>query len=224
MPTVLHESFYDDLKKSFTLAIEGLPYDRMIIRPQIHMNFPLQLSHKSVTPDIAISLTATQGPTKVILIPYVGETALTEEWNHVFKKVEAMIARHPEIVLASIVLVRKAKRYNCPPDGESTASETLHNYTDPDHLKKPEPLSLESFITERSTPREFNEPLKVADHTWCHVQSVEYFLWFKGDKKKPIDMRNGKAEHRAYGVSDNIFMRINVTDLNTDLNARDAHG
>lgn len=183
MPTVLHESFYDDLKKWFTLAIEGLPYDPMTIRPQIHMNFPLQLAHKSVTPDIAISLTATQGPTKVILIPYVGETALTEEWAHVFRKVESMIARHPEILLASIVLVREAKRYTCPPDGKSTTSETLHSYTDPDHKQKPVPISLESFITQRSTPREFNEPLKVADHTWCHVESVEYFCGLKEIKR-----------------------------------------
>ncbi|KAG1831948.1 hypothetical protein F4604DRAFT_1964350 [Suillus subluteus] len=201
MPTILHESFYDDLKQSFTLAIHNLPYDRMTIRPQIHMNYPLQIVDKVVTPDMVISLTATQGPTTVVLIPYVGETALTEEWDHVFGKVESMIAKHPEIVLASIVLVREAKPYASPPDGKSTtASETLHNRKDSDLSHKPQPLPLEEFITQRSTPRTFEEPVRIADHTWCHVRSVEYFLWFKGEEDKPIDMRNGKPEHRAHGI------------------------
>ncbi|KAG2160001.1 uncharacterized protein EDB93DRAFT_1244762 [Suillus bovinus] len=52
----------------------------------------------------------------------------------------------------------------------------------------------------RSTPRDFNEPFKVADHNWCHVESVEYFIWIKGEKDKAIDMRNGKPEDRAHGT------------------------
>ncbi|KAG1727196.1 hypothetical protein EDD22DRAFT_961291 [Suillus occidentalis] len=199
MPTVLHEAFYDDLKKSFTLAIDKIPYHRRTISPQVHMNYPLQITDKSVTPDMVISLTATQGPTEVLLIPFVGETALSEQWDHVFEKVEDMIAEYPETILASIVLVRETKRYLCPAKN-STASKTLHNRTDndPDHL--PEPLSLKSFINKRSTPRNFEQPVRIANHTWCHIQSVEYFLWIKGDDNKPIDMRNGKAEDRAHGT------------------------
>lgn len=206
MPSVLHESFYDALAESFSHAIRTLPYDRMSIHPQIHMNYPLRLADKSVTPDMAISLTATQGPTKVVLIPFVGETALSETWDHVFEKMESMIVKHPEIILASIVLVREAKRYTSPPNGESTASKILHNRNDIDLLGKPRPVSLEEFITMRSTPREYNEPITIADHVWCHVDSVEYFVWFKGEKDKPIDMRNGRVEDRAYGVSDLVFM------------------
>jgi hypothetical protein len=224
MPTVLHESFYDALAESFSHAIRTLPYDLMTIRPQIHMNYPLRLADKSVTPDMAISLTATQGPTKVVLIPYLGETALSETWDHVFEKMESMIARHPEVLFVSIVLVREAKRYTSPPDGDSTASKTLHNCKNTDLSTKPEPLSLEDFITMRSTPREFNEPITIADHVWCHVESVEYFLWCKGEKDKPIDMRNGRVEDRAYGVSDLISMRIEVTESNSDFDARVAYG
>ncbi|KAG2143673.1 hypothetical protein DEU56DRAFT_910800 [Suillus clintonianus] len=199
MPTILHEAFFDDLKQSFTLAINNIPYNRRTIRPQIHMNYPLQVADKSMTPDMAISLTATQGPTEVVLIPFVGETALTEEWDHVFEKVESMIAEYPETILASIVLVREAKRYVCPADS-STASKTLHNRGGNDLRGKPAPLPLKTFINKRSTPRNFEQPVRIANHTWCHVQSVEYFMWLKGDKKKPIDMRNGKAEHRAHGT------------------------
>lgn len=206
MPTVLHESFYDDLKKSLTLAIEHLPYDPMTIRPQIHMNYPLQIEDETLTPDIVISLTATQGPTKKLIIPYVGETALTEQWDHVFKKVESMIATYPEAILASIVLVREAKRY-ASPEKESIAAATLHNSSGDG--TKPKPLPLHAFIDQRSTPRDFDSPFKVADHTWCHVESVEYFIWIKGDDEKPIDMRNSKPENRAHGVR-SLFLGILV--------------
>jgi hypothetical protein len=163
------------------------------------MNYPLQITDKSVTPDMAISLTARQGPTEVLIIPFVGETAVTEEWDHVFRKVESMIEEYPEAIFASIVLVREARRYVCPAR-KSTASKTLHNRKPDDLPGEPHPLSLKSFINKRSTPRTFEQPVRIANHTWCHVQSVEYFLWIKGDDDKPIDMRNGKAEHRAHGT------------------------
>ncbi|KAG2757005.1 hypothetical protein P692DRAFT_20638321, partial [Suillus brevipes Sb2] len=210
MPTVLHESFYDDLKRSFTLAIESLPYHPMIIRPQIHMNYPLQIEDESVTPDILISLTATQGPTTTLLIPYAGETALTEQWDHVFKKVESMIVAYPETILASIVLVREAKRYSSP-QIESIAEETLHNSVGDG--KKPKPLPLRAFIDKRSTPRDFNSPFIVADHTWCHVESVEYFMWIKGDDDEPIDMRNTKPENRAHGILLPELHMDNITNI-----------
>jgi hypothetical protein len=78
------------------------------------MNYPLQIIDKSVTPDMAISLTTTEEPTEVLLIPFIGETAVTEEWAHVFRKVESMIEEYPEAIFASIVLVREAKHYVYP--------------------------------------------------------------------------------------------------------------
>ncbi|KAG2109691.1 uncharacterized protein F5147DRAFT_652282 [Suillus discolor] len=204
---VLHEAFHDDLKDSFTSAIKDLPYNRRIIRPQVHMNYKLRLKSKSVTPDMVISLTATQGPTQKLLIPYVGETALTEQWDHVFKKMESMIVAHPEIILASIVLVREAKHYTSPQQ-DSIATDMLHNHCNGE--EKPDPLSLKEFITQRSTLRNFEEPIQVSDHTWCHVESVEYFVWIKGDKDRAIDMHNGKPEDRAYGV---LLPKLHMDDV-----------
>ncbi|KAG1887991.1 P-loop containing nucleoside triphosphate hydrolase protein [Suillus fuscotomentosus] len=100
------------------------------------MNYPLQIGDKSFTPDLIVSLTATRGPTEVVHIPYIAVTALTEEWDHVFEKMESMIAKHPEAILASIVLVREVKRY-ASPSKVSTAAETLHNRCD-DEEEKPE--------------------------------------------------------------------------------------
>ncbi|KAG2139277.1 hypothetical protein DEU56DRAFT_912111 [Suillus clintonianus] len=210
MPTVLHESFYDDLKDSFTVAIRSFPYHRLTIRPQIHMNRTLAIKDKSVTPDLVISLSATRGPSEVLLIPYIGVTALTEEWDHVFEKMVSMIAQYPETILASIVLVRELKRYACPAE-KSTATETLHNRCNKE--EKPDPLSLKSFMRMCSTPRTVEEPVKVADHIWCHVESVEYFVWLKGEKDKPIDLRNSKPEYRAHGTLMPELRMENVTKI-----------
>ncbi|KAG2335299.1 hypothetical protein BDR05DRAFT_954181, partial [Suillus weaverae] len=166
MPSILHESFYDDLKEHLTMAILNLPYHRRTIRPQIHMAYSLKIGDKLFVPDLVVLLTATQGATEVILIPCVGETALSEGWDHAFEKMESTIAKHPEMILASIVLVREVKRYVSPPE-LSTAAETLHNRLNDDD-EKPEPLSLKTFINMRSTPRTFEEPVKIGDHTWCH--------------------------------------------------------
>ncbi|KAG2740676.1 hypothetical protein P692DRAFT_20638690, partial [Suillus brevipes Sb2] len=212
MPTVLHEAFYDDLKKSFTLAMNRIPYHHRTINPQVHMNYPLQITDKSVTPNMAISLTATEGPTEVLLIPFIGETAVTDEWDHVFRGVESMIEEYPEAIFASIVLVREAKHYVCPAR-KSTVSKMLHNCK-PDNLpSQPEPLSLKSFITKCSTPCTFEHPVRVANNTWCHIQSVKYFLWIKGDDNKPIDMHNRKAEHRAHGTLVPEFRMDAITKL-----------
>ncbi|KAG2743505.1 hypothetical protein P692DRAFT_20878360 [Suillus brevipes Sb2] len=203
MPTVLHEAFYDDLKKLFTLAMDRIPYHRRTINPQVHMNYPLQIIDKSVTPDMAISLTTTEEPTEVLLIPFIGETAVTEEWAHVFRKVESMIEEYPEAIYASIVLIREAKHYVYPAR-KSTAQRRC-------------------II--RSTPRTFEHPVRVANHTWCHIQSVKYFLWIKGDNNQPIDMHNRKAEHRAHGTLVPEFLNDSLyepSEVEEDANTKPA--
>lgn len=124
---------------------------------------------------------------------------MSEEWDHVFQKVESMIKEYLEVIFALIVLVHKTKHHVCPAN-MSTMSKTLHSHKadDPDHI--PSPLSLKSFIKKCSTSHNFKQPVRIANHIWCHIQSVEYFLWIKEDDNKLINMCNGKAENRAHGV------------------------
>jgi hypothetical protein len=121
------------------------------------MNYPLRLTDKTVTPDMMISLTATQGPTKVVLISYLGETALSETWDHVFEKMEFMIARHLKVLFTLIGTVYEAKCYTSPPDGDSTASKTLHNRKNTNLSAKLKPFSLKEFIIIHSMPRDIRQ-------------------------------------------------------------------
>lgn len=196
MPSTLHEEPFDYLKECLTLAIASLPYDRDLICPRIHMNYQLQLEDKSVTPDLTVTLTSVDGPTEDVLISGLGECALSEDRDHVFLKMESEIRGHPEALFAVIVLINEALNYKSP-SKTSTAFTALLTSDD----EEPLPLSLKSFIKQRSTPRSFDHPVTVAGHQWCQVGSVEYFVWVKENGDDPINIRSVAPGTMAHGVS-----------------------
>ncbi|KAG2737492.1 hypothetical protein P692DRAFT_20761633, partial [Suillus brevipes Sb2] len=42
--------------------------------------------------------------------------------------------------------------------------------------------------------------ITVANHNWCHIKSVEFFVWVRGDDESVIDLDNEDAEHMAHGT------------------------
>jgi hypothetical protein len=194
MPGALHEESFDHLKDCFTLAIGALPYNREILTPRASMNSNLKVEKQIVTPDMLILITPVKGPRRLRLISGVGECALSETKDDVFDKVEKEIRAHPEIDLAVIVVVKEATTYASPAK-DSTAWKALCKAEEDDSLP------LDSFIDQRSTPRSIGQPLKVAGHNWCHLDTVEYFAWVKGEDGLPIDIRNETPGYMAHGVS-----------------------
>jgi hypothetical protein len=194
MPSVLREASFDDVKDFVGDSIKALPYDRAVISPKTHMSWSLEIPDGVIIPDMTVSVTALEGPTEVVLIPFVGECAHTETDKHVFEKVEKVILAHPDTICVVVVLAREAAEYAAP-GKDSTASKVLHGGTD----SSPKPLSLKEFINLRTTPRSFGEPIIIADHAWCHLSSVEYFVWARGDDG-PIDIRSEDPAHMAYGT------------------------
>ncbi|KAG1865085.1 hypothetical protein C8R48DRAFT_772789 [Suillus tomentosus] len=202
MPSNLHEEPFDYLKDCLTLAIAGIPYDRMIVRPRIQMNHKLRIQHKSVTPDMTISISAMEGPTESVIISGLGECALTEDRDHVFSKMQAEVRTHPEVDFVVIVLIDEAMSCKSPhPD--SSASKALM----PEDVTNSQPLSLKLFIRQCSTPCWFDKPVKVADHNWCQVVSVEYYVWAKGDNGTPINIDNHDPQRMAHGT---LVLNINM--------------
>jgi hypothetical protein len=198
MPSNIHEESFDYFKECLTLAIASIPYDRKIIRPRISMNYHLKIEGKTVTPDLTVAIAATLGPTESVVVLGLGECALSENKVHVFTKMQKEVTAHPEVDFAIIALIKEAMPYKCPiPD--STTFKTLKSEDDADH----DPLSLRAFIRQCSTPRQFNNPIKVAKHNWCQVESVEYFVWTKGVNGTPININDRDPQRMAYGVSGN---------------------
>ncbi|KAG1884288.1 hypothetical protein F4604DRAFT_1919416 [Suillus subluteus] len=195
MPSDLHEELFDYFKDCLALAIAGIPYNRQIIRPQISMNYRLKVGDKTVTPDLTVTISATSGPTERVVISGLGECALSENKFHVFAKMQDEIMAHPEVDFAIIILINEATPYKSPiPD--STTSKALISENDTDI----NPLPLGAFIRQCSTPCQFNNPVKVADHNWCQVESVEYFIWTKGVNGAPINIDDHDPQWMAYGT------------------------
>ncbi|KAG1761759.1 hypothetical protein EDD22DRAFT_953766 [Suillus occidentalis] len=170
MPSAIHEAPFDCLKLCLGQSIAALPYDRDVVFPMIHMNSSLPVKSKTVTPDICITITPAQGPTRVRFVPFLGESAFTEEKLHAIRKLKKTIVAHPEIKVVTLALIREAQPYSKPERG-SLASATFH--------KDLTPLDLESFITE---------------------PQVEIFVWVRGDDELVIDIDNEDAEHMARGT------------------------
>jgi hypothetical protein len=189
MPSAIHEAPFDCLKLSLGQSISAMPYDEDLIFPMIHMNSSLSVKRKSVTPDICITVTAASGPTRIVLVPFIGECACSEDKSHAIRKLKNTIAAHPHIKMAILGLVREAQPFKSP-DSDSVASQTLSTLD--------EPLPLEEFITERFPPC---TPIMIANHNWCHISSVEFFVWVKGEDESILDLDNEDAEHMACGVS-----------------------
>ncbi|KAG1823836.1 uncharacterized protein BJ212DRAFT_1326898 [Suillus subaureus] len=196
MPTVLHQVSFDDVRIFVSDFIHDLPYDPEIICPMLDTSLMLEIADGSIMPDMAMTVTAVEGPTEVVLIPFVAECALSETDEHVFEKAEDIILAYPDVICIAVMLVREAREYAAPDYRDSTVPTALCGGTDSD----PKPLTLKQFINLRTTPRSFGEPTVIGDHTWCHLSSVEYFVWVKRDDGSPIDIRSQDPGDMAYGI------------------------
>ncbi|KAG1765798.1 hypothetical protein EDD22DRAFT_845238 [Suillus occidentalis] len=144
--------------------------------------------HWAITPDICITVTPASGPTRIVLVPFIGECTCSEDKDHAICKLKSTIAAHPHTKMAVLGLVREAQPYKCP-DEDSVMSQTLSILD--------EALPLDEFITERFPPC---TSITIADHNWCHIRSVEFFVWVKGDDEAFLNLDNEDAEHMACGM------------------------
>ncbi|KIK48160.1 hypothetical protein CY34DRAFT_104152 [Suillus luteus UH-Slu-Lm8-n1] len=196
MPSAIHEAPFDCLKLALGQSISAMSYDEDLIFPMVHMNSSLRVKRKSVTPDICITVTPASGPTRIVLVPFIGECACSEDKAHAIRKLKTTIAAYPHTKMAVLGLVCEAQPYKCP-DENSVASQTLSILD--------EALPLDEFITERFPPC---TSITIADHNWCHIRSVEFLVWVKGDDEAFLDLDNEDAEHMAHGTL--------LPDLNMD--------
>ncbi|KAG2138175.1 hypothetical protein BD769DRAFT_1663740 [Suillus cothurnatus] len=188
MPSAIHEAPFDYLKLSLEVSLEALPYDRDTIFVMVHMNSLLSIKRKMVMPDICITVTGAEGPTNVVLVPFLRESVFSEDKPHAVHKLKKIITAHPEIEVVVLALACKVQLYHKPEKG-SPASATFH--------KDSEPLPLDLFITECFPT---GTSIMVTDHNWCHISSVEFFIWVRGDDEFVINIDNEDTKHMAHGT------------------------
>jgi hypothetical protein len=188
MPSPAHEAPFTKLKDAFASTLKLIPYNHKLICPAVNMNLPLKVGSRSVTPDISITMMKASGLINQLLVPLIGECACSDTVANALGRMKNTIRNHPEVAVAILAVVREVKAYECPQEG-SVASETL--------LTSDTPMLLDQFITEEFT---LGEPVKIADHVWFHLGSVEYMVWVKQDGEAHIDFDNHNEEHMARGV------------------------
>lgn len=196
-PTAMHEVPFEEMSKAFTVAFYTLPYDQDVIRTTVHMNLSLKSDFMSATPDMSISFTTMEGPSRAALVPFIGECAFSQDEGKLIQKLKSEVAAHPEVVLVVAVIIREESPYRSPAPYSPTW-ETL--------CKGP-PSSFNDFMAdiEGSKERTLSRPIVVAGHTWCKVASVEYRVWVRRDKDEPIDVEKHDAEHMVTGVSSQVY-------------------
>lgn len=164
--------------------------------PHHQHELPAEDQWWDVNPDMTITITVVDNASSVVLVPCVGECTLLEDRVHIFNKVESEIIAHPDTLLAIIVLVHEGMYYYTCPALNSITSQELHNGDE-----NPQPLPLDCLICQWTTLWAFVMPIRVAEHDWCLVQSVEYYVWVKGDNQDRIDICDNDPQFMAHGVS-----------------------
>jgi len=71
--------------------------------------------------------------------------------------------------------------------------------------KDSSPLSLTEFVIASNLANRidipFTEPVTVANHVWCSIPSVDFYVWLRDPSTGVLDVRATPGEHTAYGVS-----------------------
>jgi len=69
-------------------------------------------------------------------------------------------------------------------------------------------LSLDKFLAlhpNAGEPLSLSAPIRIKGHTWCHINSVDYYVWVRQPGEGPIDLDSTDAAHMTHGVSSTSF-------------------
>ncbi|KAF9234297.1 hypothetical protein BU15DRAFT_79184 [Melanogaster broomeanus] len=190
-PSAIHEAPLEDLNIALTSTFPGLPYPRKAVRLTVALNFPIKTTKLTATPNAVIAMTSTRGPKKLRL-PFIAECAFSQTCDSVFTKVKHEITAHPEVVMVLIVVINEVPLYAAPRD-HSVAWERFKC----DIL----PLELDAFIAACDEISEdvLKGPIVAAGHTWCNINSVDYYVWLK-EEAVPINIADEDGEYSVHGT------------------------
>ena len=208
LPTAVHEAPFDYLKKAFEKVLDNIPCDEDNVLMCLHMNREVFVAGSLLVPDMLMSLMAIQGGTfKAPWYLLVRECAFSEQKSHVVDKLKKYVWGFPHLMVVVMVVIDKVCSYKSP-TRDSDAGEFFHN------SKKV--LSLDEFLSLHPTseePLHLNAPITVKGHTWCHISSVDYYVWVRQPGKSPINLDSTDAAHMAHGVSP-MLCHSSVVDTN----------
>ncbi|KAF9222872.1 hypothetical protein BS17DRAFT_818188 [Gyrodon lividus] len=155
-------------------AIEQIPYNSTLIRPSVEMNVALKLpdSDFNMTPNIAIILARQLGEHLDPQIVFLGECAFSQKEEALMKKLQLKIDANLEIIMVMMINIKE------------------------DTLLFKEIVKMKQMMDGNSGAL---GPVTVADHSWCWITQVDYYVWV-GDGEKKINIRKRGGQMTTHGV------------------------
>ncbi|KAG1811794.1 uncharacterized protein BJ212DRAFT_490309 [Suillus subaureus] len=143
----------------------------------------LGLMSASAIPDLLITMNVMTEDDWIHEVLVIGECAFAQDTNSVLRKIKYEIASHPEVLMVIMIVIDEHHAQYRSPGRMSEAWQILRRETST--------LSRSSFHSLRgATARSLKEPIVVAGHTWCHLESVRFHVWVRGDEAINVDVDN----------------------------------
>ena len=177
-----------------------LPFRKDLVRATVEMNLQFQSpsSGFTTTPDLSLILMPMSG-TESSELAVIGECAFTQDKDQLEYKLRHEIEAHPEVVMVIMIIISEVKNYHSP----QFETKAWKHFS-----KEPMCLDAKSFLTlrEPALPEDSTvvTPVRVAQHVWCNISTVEYFVWVKNGGET-IDITNHTPENMGYGVCNAFY-------------------
>ncbi|KAG2032808.1 hypothetical protein BDR03DRAFT_1014939 [Suillus americanus] len=110
----------------------------------------------------------------------IGECAFAQDTDSVFRKIKYEIASHPDVLMVLLVVVDEHQPYQSPGRMSEAWQEILTGSCPSFRLPQSRQAAAQSL----------EKPTVFAGHTWCHLASVRFHVWVRGDESINVDVDN----------------------------------
>ncbi|KAG1811845.1 uncharacterized protein BJ212DRAFT_496733 [Suillus subaureus] len=182
----IHEAPFGYLGQELFGFLLGFTHNQRALSTTLSMNFELG----SIIPDMSIRTVAvTRGHLGHRKVHVIGECAFAQDTDSVLCKIKEEIAERPEILMAIMVVIDEHHPYHSP-ERMSEAWQMLRHETSA--------RSPSSFHSLQGDPaRSHDKHIVIAGHTWCHLASVQFHVWVRGDEPINVDDTNNELLARG---------------------------
>ncbi|KAG1871450.1 hypothetical protein F4604DRAFT_1926183 [Suillus subluteus] len=183
----IHEAPFNFLGQELFSFLLSFSRNQQALSTTLSMNFELDFT----IPDMSIwTVAMTRGHVGRRKIHVIGECTFAQHTDSVLWKLKKEIADNAEVLMAIMVVIDEHHPYSSP-ERMSEAWQMLRQETSA--------RSPSSFHSLQGDPAQSHDKhIMIAGHTWCHLASVRFHVWVRGDE--PINVDDDNNELLARGT------------------------
>ncbi|KAI6044303.1 hypothetical protein EDC04DRAFT_2940816 [Pisolithus marmoratus] len=211
MPSTLHEAPLDKLKTVLEKRLDCLPSHpgQSMVCTNVHMNHSIRFDNSEFIPDMLLSLRdISEQMNEPSMFLLVSECAFSQNEAVLHDKLKKLIAELPNLVAVMMMVIRKDVPFSLP-QKKSAAWEYFKSCGR--LLSQKEFLDLCADLNE---PVHLGKSIIVGGHIWCHLATVEYFIWVREVRGNLIDIDNSGADSTTRGM---LFPEVRMGEVDAML-------